>query len=59
MRLLDRTTEAGERVDKAKYEVDLALLHMAAVLDRAQTQLEKAKEELSERRASGEASSGA
>lgn len=55
MRLLDRTTEAGARVDKATYAVDLALLNMAEVLDRAKRELEQAKEEGSERRSSGEA----
>lgn len=55
MRLLDRTKEAGDRVQKATYQVDLALLNMAAVLERAQKELERTKEETGERRSSREA----
>lgn len=53
MRLLNRTREAGERVEDARFQVDMALLKMAAVLDQVQTQVELAKEEISERRSGG------
>lgn len=53
VRLLDRTREAGKRVESAQFQVDMALLKMTEVLDKVEAQVEKAKEELHERRASG------
>ena len=53
MRLLNRDQEAEERVAEARFQVGMALLKMDDVLNGVQDQVEKAKEELSERRTSG------
>jgi hypothetical protein len=49
MRLLERTREAGERVEKATFQVDLAILKMEETLNDVERQVEEAREVIGER----------